>query len=299
VAAPIELRLHESRLLHLSNTACAYCGEPLSKRKRTLEHVIGRRFVPLGALAHSWNLALWACKTCNQVKAELEDDVSAIAMAFHIAGLHGMSDARLQSEARRRSARSISRKTGKPVGRSAESLSIEVPLPGGAVLTGSFSAPPQFDEARTTELARLQLVGFFYMLTYNTQTSRGHWWPGGFFALHGTVKSDWGHPTQRAFMATVSTWDYRLIATTAQGYYRVAIRKHPSADCWSWAVEWNDCYRLVGFFGDMQATHALAAVMQAGSSSTAVESPAEQTRYRIEKPLPAEDDLLFAATTET
>src|SRR5687768_10576572 len=104
-----------SRPLLLRNVTCPYCGKLVSRHARTKEHVIGRRFVPRGALDRCWNLIVWACHGCNRQKSDLEDDISAITMQFHTAGLHGMNDVTLQNEALRKSARSISRNTRKPI----------------------------------------------------------------------------------------------------------------------------------------------------------------------------------------
>src|SRR4051812_6479594 len=66
----------------LKNVTCAYCGVRFSPATpSTKEHVITRNFVPEGTLkANDWNLILLACRTCNQEKADLEDEISAITL---------------------------------------------------------------------------------------------------------------------------------------------------------------------------------------------------------------------------
>lgn len=214
-------------------------------------------------------------------------------MHFHTSGLRDMNDAMLQAEASRKIAKSISRKTGKPVAKSSPTLTVRVSMGPAVELTGSFTAPPQLEDSRAYELARLQMIGFFYLLTYDRVSKLGHWWSGGFYPVHGTIKSDWGNPIHRAFMKEVREWDYRLILTTAGGYYRAMIRRHPSADCWSWAVEWNDCYRLVGFFGDLAAAKAVATRLPSLPVHSIAESPDRWIRYRVEEPLPENEDTLF------
>ena len=277
----------------LSNVTCPYCGTPIEKQRRTKEHVIGRRFVPVGTLENCWNLIVWACSTCNRRKSDLEDDIAAITMHFHVAGLPQMSDSRAQAEATRRGAKSASRKTGRPVAESHATLKFSRKLGNTGEVQFSFTAPPQLDDARVYELARLQIVGFFYFLTYDQTQHLGHYWPGGFFPVHGTIKSDWGNPVHRAFMREISRWDYRLILNTASGYYRAAIRRHPTADCWAWAVEWNDCYRLVGFFGDPAAARTLAESLPDLPVLSVREHANSWLRYRREEPLSEEDDTLF------
>jgi hypothetical protein len=284
----------------LQNVGCPYCGAPLDQGTRTKEHVVGRRFVPVGALNNSWNLILWACYECNQRKADLEDDIAAISMHFHTAGLPQMADSRAQAEALRRSAKSGSRKTGKAVAASGVELLTSLDLGLCAELKFSFVGPPQFDDARVYELARLQMMAFFYFLTYDKTKNVGHFWTGGFFPVHGTIKSDRGNPVHRAFMAQCRNWDYRLVLRTAEGYFRAVIRRHPTFECWSWAVEWNDCHRLVGYFGPQESAQALAQELPGIGVQSVFEGPNRWLRQRAEQPLNEEDDILFHvdATTE-
>jgi hypothetical protein len=236
---------------------CPYCASALDPKTRSKEHVIGRRFVPKGSTENRWNLILWACSTCNNTKSDLEDDIAAITMYFHTTGLAAMADPVAQAEALRRGQKSSSRKTGKPVASSHASIRTTSQL-GPVEMTVGFTAPPQIDDARAYQLARMQMLGFFYLLTYEPDRNLGHWWPGEFLPVHGTIRSDWGNLVQRAFMKAVAPWDYRLVAHTADGYYKAAIRRHPSEELWSWAVEWNKSFRLVGFFGSVEAAKTIA-----------------------------------------
>jgi hypothetical protein len=292
---PTALRLSEDRATTLKNETCPYCGNPVSRRSGTKEHVIARRFVPHGAMDGCWNLILRACRQCNNQKSDLEDDLSAITMAFHAYGLRGMDDDRLKREVQRKALRSISRKTGKLVGKSSETVAFSFQGPVGIEVSGNFSAPPQMDEGRVFALARLQLTGLFYMLTYDTVTNRGHWWEGGFLPLHGAIKTDWGNPIHRHFMREVEKWDYRLIVSTADGYFRVAIRKHHTEKCWSWALEWNNCYRLVGYFGDEEIALALIERTPKLRLNSILESGKNWIRVRNETPIPEDEDVMFVA----
>jgi len=277
----------------LQNRTCPYCGAPIDKGSRTKEHVIGRRFVPVGSLNGQWNLILWACADCNSRKSGLEDDIAAISMYFHTAGLPQMSDPRIQVEARRRGTKSGSRLTGKAVATSSAELKINAMLGAAASLTFNFTAPPQFDDKRVYELARLQMMGFFYFLTYSQKDNRGYFWSGGFYPVHGTIKSDWGNPVHRTFTKQIAAWDHRLILNTAEGYFKALIRRHPTAECWAWAVEWNDCYRLVGYMGDLAAAKTLADDLPRIPTEAVLEAPNCWLRRRVEVPLKHEDDTLF------
>ena len=278
------------------NVTCPYCGASLDSRTITKEHVVGRRFVPVGSLNNNWNLILWACLKCNGRKSDLEDDIAAISMHFHTAGLPNMSDSRAQAEALRRSAKSGSRKTGKAVAASGVKLKMSANLGVHAALTFSFSGPPQFDDERVYELARLQMMAFFYFLTYDKVKELGHFWTGGFYPVHGTIKTDWGNPIHRSFMKQCQDWDYRLILNTAEGYYRALVRRHPTQESWSWAVEWNDSYRLVGYFGNQEAAKVLLAELAHLDVNSVLEGHNSWVRRRVEQPLAENDDTLFVAS---
>ena len=282
----------------LRNLTCPYCAVQLDPATRTKEHVVGRRFVPVGTLNNEWNLILWACQACNRQKSDLEDDLSAITLHSHTAGLPRMNDSRAQAESLRRSHKSGSRKTGKPVSQSAIKLSFNTPLGLNATLKGQFTGPPQLDDARTVALARLQMIGFFYFLTFDRVKLVGHYWLGGFYPVHGTLKSDWGNPIHRAFATQIASWNYRLVLNTAGGYFRALIRRHPDKECWAWAVEWNDAYRLVGYFGDLEAAQELVNQLPSADAPTILKAPdGSILRVRAEHPLPDEDDTLFLVSS--
>lgn len=102
-----------SKPLRLNNTACVYCSTPFTTDvAATKEHVIGRNFVPRGTLAGEWNLIVNACRDCNEKKARLEDDISAITMQPDIAGRHAVDDPRLRNEATRKGKASIAKFRG-------------------------------------------------------------------------------------------------------------------------------------------------------------------------------------------
>lgn len=43
----------------------------------------------------------------------------------------------------------------------------------------------------------------------------------------------------RAFMATIEKWDCRLVTITADGFFKLITRKHPSAETWAWVVDFQ------------------------------------------------------------
>lgn len=286
-------QLRDDRTTTLKNRECAYCGVPLTAATSTREHVIGRQFVPKGTMSKAFNLVVMVCATCNNLKSGLEDDIAAITMNLHLDGPIAMRDPVLQQEARRRAHRCKSRKTGKSIRDSREGLDFELPLHNGGSLSGNFVAPPQFEDARADRLAQMQMAGFFFMLTYDSERNRGYCWPGGFFPVHGAIKTDWGNPIHRSFMETIETWDYRLILITADGYYRALIRKHPTSACWGWAVEWNCSYRLVGFFGDPVTSRELRDKMPPLRYRSIYEGVNQFIRMTADVPLDEHEDTLF------
>lgn len=286
--------IQRNRAVQLKNITCPYCGKEFSGGKKTKDHVIGRNFVPRGAFDQQWNLILSACPACNLRKSELEDDISAITASLNCFGFSGMNDELLRQEAQRRSSRSISRKTGKPVIKSTEKLRFNATASASFSISGEFTAPPQIEEERSYELARLQLAGFFYMLTYDPISNQGFFWPDGFYPLHTTHRPDWGNTVHRDFMSEISGWDYRLILITAKGYYKAILRRHPNADCWAWAVEWNKTYRALGFLGDRSAAQAIADRIRPLHVQSFVDAEGITLRMREEKPLHEADDVLFS-----
>ncbi len=291
----LEALIQRNRAVKLKNMTCPYCGGDLSAQKKTKDHVIGRNFVPKGMLDQQWNLVLAACARCNLQKSELEDDISAITAALHGNGLHGMDDQLLQQESRRRAHRSISRKTGRRVIDSAERIKFEAPLSKGISISGDFTAPPQLEESRAYELARLQMAGFFYMLTYQPEQKKGFFWPHGFHPLHCTHRPDWGNTLHLDFMNAVRNWDYRLILIAANGYYKAMLRRHPEAECWAWAIEWNKAYRVLGFIGERDAAQEIAKNLREPKTHRILATPEHTIRFREERPISEDNDILFAA----
>ena len=281
------------RPLFLKNKWCAYCGVELNKKTATQDHVIGRNFVPKGKIGDGWYLVLNACGVCNNLKSNLEDDISAISMNFHRYGLDGMSDPLIQKEALRKIPRAISKKTGKPVIKSDQSVAFQMPQLSGLSISGSFSAPAQLEDERLHLLARYHLLAFFYFLTYKRELSRGHYWNGVLHFAHSAIKPDWGNPIHRYFTDSILDWHHRLTLNGAGGYFKVLIRKHPSISCWAWALERNDCYRLIGYFGDEDTIKELTTGVPPLMIFSSAQSNSSTIRLYEHVPLDPKDDVLF------
>lgn len=235
----------------LNNRSCIYCGCDLDKGSRTKEHVIGRRFVPKGSLAESWNLIAWACHKCNNEKSSLEDDISAITMHANAWSSTQGNDPVLESEALRKGGNSFSKRTGKRIKNSSETANVKLNFGTGVTMNIKLTAPPQHIPARLHALARYHILGFFYFLTYDETKKVGKFPSGTIYVLDEAIQSNWGNRAHLSFMQKVLSWDDRLIAPgLANGYFRAAIRRRFDTNCFSWAFEWNKNLRMIGFFGN-------------------------------------------------
>jgi hypothetical protein len=280
----------------LNNENCPYCGVDLSTTTANKEHVVARAFVPKGKLNGSWNLILRACTTCNSRKADLEDDLSSISMHPGLDKEH--DDDHVAFDAERKASKSKNRRTGKPVAES-EPLTIHGQL--GPALRMSFTAstPPQPDEVRVYELARLQLAGFFYLCTFKVDTQRGGFWPGIYAPLLFSLRGDWGNPVYRWFIRSTREWQLRIRGDLADRYYKVIIRRDPDSILWAWALEWNRNLRIIGFFGEAEAVRSAVADAPEPEMYVIGRYPdGSDLRMRDEIPLPEEEDHLFSSNDE-
>ncbi|MBI1775755.1 MAG: HNH endonuclease [Proteobacteria bacterium] len=290
------LELPGDRPVLLNNQTCPYCGVSFEVCTRTKDHVIARKFVPTGKLNKSWNLILWACRPCNQKKGDLEDDLSAIAMQPDAHGRFPERDSAVAADAARKARKSISRRTGKPVKDSAETLTLRSPFGSYGQLVFTLTSPPQANRDRLVALARLQLMACFYYVTYNDQTCRGGFWRGECYSVVETMRCDWGNDLMVAFMKMVEPWTPNLIATAADGFFQVAIRRDPSAICWSWAVEWNRNFRAVGFFGEPALVEPVLKQLPMLQAETIAVGPRSTIAYRCDVPLSGAEDTMFEWT---
>lgn len=136
-------------------------------------------------------------------------------------------------------------------------------------------------------------MAFFYMQTYNRETGRGGYWLHGYHPVMVAARSDWGNPVMTAFIRTMENWDCRLYGNTADGFFRLITRKHPSTETWAWAVEWNRTYRVIGFFGEREPAQAIVNSFPRLKAQTVYQKPNESLSYRIEIALDEENDTLF------
>jgi hypothetical protein len=204
-------------------------------------------------------------------------------------------DHALALEAKRKGARSFSRRTGKPVTQSAEEIKLNIPFAPGIECNFTLTTPPQIDSERVYELASLQVRAIFYFMTYNRETKRGGYWPGhGFFPVLEALRSDWGNPLHKAFMEAVIGWKFCFVGIGARGFFKAIIRQHPEAECWSWGLEWNKNYRVVGFFGKQAVAQTVVDTFPPLEETPMVQGSDLCGIFRIETKLEKEHDRLFS-----
>jgi hypothetical protein len=276
------------------NVICPYCHRPFGPDlPYENEHVVGRCFVPKGTMAAQWNLLLRACGRCNDAKADLENDLSAITMQPDAHEQYACDDPRLSAEAKRKS-RAKNPRTGRFVSEIEKAPSVTFKAPG-LTMTFGFVQPAQPDHRRLYLLAQLQLMGFFFWLTFKDEARRGDYWPGDYEPVVAARKEDWGHPHLRWIEDVARDWHMRLHGITADAFYKVWIKRCPTdPPVWAWAMEWNRTYRLAGFFGDRAALDELLAGRPDHGMRTLHETKDQHVRMRREVPLAEQDDTLFA-----
>jgi hypothetical protein len=292
----MRLKMRQNQPEVLPNVTCCYCRTPLADVVSDTEHVIARRFVPIGTLQKSWNLIAQACKRCNNRKSDLEDDMAVLSLQHYpFDGTDPIYDAHVR-ECLEKASRTHSRHSKKPVSESIERSTLEMPL-GPAVMTVGLIAAPQVNDDRAFDLANMHAMAFFYLLTYRAEERRGALWPGGgFFTTDVAARSDWGNPIQRWFIDTAAPWHPRLHVTAAQGFFKVAIRKNPDVPVWSCALEWNEGIRVVAFFGEEEPALAIGREMPRlfTAEHVILRSAERITSIRTEVPISSDDDRMFS-----
>lgn len=280
--------LRKDQPIVLRNVTCTYCGVNVLNNG-TREHVIGRKFVPQFKWGNDWNLIVKACESCNNHKSKLENDISAITL---LASSEKKNDFKIASLAIRKATGSKSDRTRKQVINSHEKTEIKIHHPSGLNFNFKLTAPPQIDDTRAFELARLQMSAFFYLITFDKNLNQGYFWPGEFSPIITNRKEDWGNPIQLSFMKAVRPWEYRWMGITADGYFKSIIRKHPTEKCWAWALEWNMSYRVIGFFGEKNISKIIYDKFEQPKLER-ISNESESIKITMETTLLEEEDILF------
>jgi hypothetical protein len=153
---------------------------------------------------------------------------------------------------------------------------------------------PQLEGERVFRLAIAQVAAFCLFLSYDKSTRLGAPLPEDFQPIGYALRPDWGNALQRGFSDHVVSWEPRLLAGTGDGLFKVAIRRHPTATCWSWALEWNENLRVIGLFGEPQAIQGIAEALPKLEASWLRQLDGSQIASRVERELdPAQDRLFY------
>ena len=200
--------------LKLKNNNCCYCGNILNDGDISIDHVIGRKFVPTGSLENQWNLHCRACKICNNKKSDLEDDISTLSMIFACISQDANNEASLVESTARKLKGSLSRKTGRPHKDSYEHFSVSASS-GGISIKSEISGPPRLDARRIGSLALLHYKAFYFLRTYDTATRLGFLPAHPLSVLPPLPRSDWGAAHAISFIKTIEPWDTDLFCITA------------------------------------------------------------------------------------
>lgn len=283
------------KTISLSNVACVYCGRYFgSDLRSTKDHVIARRLVPDGMISRGWNLIVKACEVCNRSKSDLESEVAAVTMQPDAIGRFARDAAELKATAARKGDGARSSVTGLRVAKSGTHVQFEVPLGSAASLKFSFVGPPQLNDDVALRLACHQIISIFYFLTFDRKLRLGRYWPGVFSVANIAHRADWGNPTALEFQKRTAIWDLWFCGVAAHGFFKAMVRKLPGPEpVWGWALEWNENYRLVGFFGDdSQVREQLGSLPQLSWQASAV-NDAGRVNSRVETALHADHDHLF------
>jgi hypothetical protein len=295
--------MNPRRIARLRNQRCPYCGRGLTDTNRDIDHLIGRRFVPKGSLAASWNLLLNAHRECNAEKGALESDLSAITLHM-LSVSHSVDPAErqhLQSEIDRKS-KTTSSVTKRHVGESHETHEIKHSF-GAMNLSFTLSAPPRLSPEGVLKLAALHTRGLSAIVFTNNEIGDFSYLPPSLVLAVEVTRSDWGNTRAMAFMNTTREWPHRFIGTNlAAGYFQAMVRKEPGdRPIWAWALEWNRMVRLMGYMGDNMADlEQLARALPPvdWQHEWEEQDPVRGkivTRLKLETPLPGDEDHLFSA----
>ncbi|KPZ72332.1 hypothetical protein AN944_01110 [Shewanella sp. P1-14-1] len=284
--------LKNDRSALLKNVTCVYCGTPITKQNDSKEHVISRKFVPKSSFDNKWNLIVQACKECNGVKSDLENDISAITLELYNRFEKNAPEFAI-ADAKRKSKNCFSRQTKKLIKDSEIVGKVTFPYTDGKTIIHHYKAPARLDEVRCFELAKYHLMAFFYFITFDEKTMKGGFWQNGFHPAFQVNFQDWGNKEQIGFMNEVRHWETRWQGITANGFFKSIIKKHPTEKCWSWALEWNKSYRLTGFFGCRKTAESIVAKIPELEWRTVTDVVGKKYLLRDEVPLSDEDDILF------
>ena len=174
-----------------------------------------------------------------------------------------------------------------------ETITMTMPF-GPATFTFTAVAPPQAEQHRVYELAMFHVQAFFYLITYKEESRTGSRFPGRFAPAIEARRSDWGNGVMLGFMEAQRSWRRRILAVGADRFFKLSIRRQPgNADIWAWAVEWNQNFRVAGYFGEENLVRAAVRALPPLTVQTFAEGNGNWVLSRRDVELPEDQDRLF------
>jgi hypothetical protein len=276
-----------------SNQHCLYCGVFVGEgaiADSDKEHLIGRNFVPPGALKGSFNFFSRSCRECNGRKASAERHISSVTL---VNSPGRANDVRVNEAASRKATGDFHPdKKGIPIGQATDDHSVEFTWGALSVNIGGIS-PPQVNREAAQLLAFNHIQALFALVTTEDcrVPEKMRLLPHTHFRYFGHYGyQDWGNPHLIEVARRVGRWPCFANITAAGGYFR-AILKRSEDQGWFWALEWNRYLRVVGAIVHENQS---AEVFQALPILRWKPLPDGSGRYRPETPLVAEADHLFS-----
>lgn len=242
------------RLPKESNHWCLYCGAyvgPGSVTPSNLEHLIARNMVPPGSFrdASAFNFLFRACVDCNTKKSRIEDHISAATLLGSAAR---RTDPAIDALAIRKA-----RKSYHPSypGRTLADLSRGLRLSFGKALTMTLRPSALPDRQSLITLAHRHVQALFSLATSadprvqerTRLLPRNHW---GIFGAW--QHEDWGDPRLVEISRRARVIPSVIDVVTADGFFKIALRRGDQGEPWFWALEWNKSVRLVGWIGEAE-----------------------------------------------
>jgi hypothetical protein len=124
------------------------------------------------------------------------------------------------------------------------------------------------------------------------QTTRRGGFAGGCFApISIACKLDWGNVHMRAFQDVTADWPLRIQGVGGDRFFKIKIcRKTDDVPPWAWALEWNQNYRLIGFFGDEDLVRDAVSALPKLPGKLVPDGNRGVMRYREDRELPPAQD---------
>ncbi|WP_162811336.1 hypothetical protein [Vibrio cholerae] len=237
-----------------SNQRCLYCNEVIGLKSNVdsnKEHLIARDFVPSGCLSDTtFNFIFRACVVCNNKKSNFERHISSVSLFNSSARTY---DRDIDVQAIHKASNDYHPdKKGHLVKDSSSSFDLAVQ----SNMSVGLIAPPQMNRDYVKSLALMHIQGFFSLITTVNplcENAISTLEPGRFWLLGHYPEQDWGNPQIIEIIKRTKNWDCFCNVVTADGYFKVIIKKSSVKNDFFWALEWNKHTRVVGAISNIES----------------------------------------------